>query len=485
MKKKTLILLISSVLMMSYLPVSISASTSPSIEQTNTFTHTMFAELGTELPCSNCHVAREALHKVYTSNDYPFYYVSLVDFVNPAAINRIDEYNIYGYPTVWFDGGYRVEVGGISNAETYYRQHLTDCGARVVPNIDVNLTATWLGNAQIEIDVTVFNYESSSYNGHIRVYVTEVESTMGWNDTVGHPYTFPFLDYAFNQDILIASSSTWTGSLIWDGHDHYDAQGNNFGNIQFGNLQVIAAVFNSEVHQGYSNPPSGHPFDAYYVDDAAGVWLGTPHPPAVPTNPKPVDGATNVDVTKDLSWTNSDPDIGEDVYSDLYFGTTNPPPLLKTNIFETTYDVGIMQFSTKYYWKIIAHDNHGQVTEGAIWSFTTGSVPDITPPTVNIEKPKNGYFYIQDNDGKQRLLLKNTLIIGKITIQVNATDSESGIDRILFLIDGKEQTEITTAPYTFLWTRFSLPFISHTISVVVYDEAGNNARQDLKARKFL
>jgi len=445
----------------------------------------MFAEFGTELPCPNCHVAREALHKIYTSNDYPFYYVTLVDFINTPAINRIDDYNIAGYPTVWFDGGYRVEVGGLPQNEAYYRQDLADCGARTVPTIDVNLTATWLGNAQIDIDVQVRNHESSSYNGHIRVYVTEVESTMGWNDTTGHPYTFPLLDYAFNQDISIASSGTWTGSLIWDGHDHHDTQGHNFSNIQFGNLEVIAAVFNADVHQGYSDPPSGNPFDAYYVDDAAGVWLGTPHPPAVPTNPKPIDGATNVDVTKDLSWTNSDPDIGEDVYSDLYFGTTNPPPLLKANIFETQYDVGLMQFHTQYYWKIVAHDNHGQVTEGPLWSFTTASVPDVTPPTVIIEKPKSGYFYIHDNDGKQYPFLKNALIIGKITIEVNANDTASGIDRISFLIDGKQQAEITSPPYTFLWTRFSLPFLTHTISVVAYDEAGNHARQDIKALKFL
>jgi len=485
MKKTNVILILSAILITSAFTTSLSASTSPSIARTNAFTHTMFAELGTELPCSNCHVARENLHKVFTSNDFPFYYVTLVDFVDTAAIDRIEEYNLYGYPTVWFDGGYRVEVGGLAEGEQYYRQHLTDCGARIVPNIDINLTATWLGNAQIDINVDVLNSESSSYNGHIHVYVTEVESSMGWNDTVGHPYTFPLLDYAFNQDISITSGGTWTSSLIWDGHNHSDGQGNDFGTIQFGNLQVITAVFNSDVHQGFSDPPSGNPFDAYYVDDAAGVWLGTPHPPAVPTNPKPADGATNIDVSKDISWTNNDQDIGEDVYSDLYFGTTIPPPLLKANIFEMTYDVGIMQFHTQYYWKIVAHDNHGQVTEGPIWSFTTASVPDSTPPTVTIEKPKTGYFYIQDNDGEQRLLLKNTLIIGKITIEANAIDAESGIDRISFLIDGEEQAEITSSPYTFVWTRFSLPFIPHTISVVAYDEAGNNARQDIKARKFL
>jgi glutaredoxin len=485
MKTTTVMLLISALLMTSAVPVDLSASMAESTLQPTAFTHTLFAELGTFLSCPHCHTAREQLHKIYTSNDYPFYYVSLVDFENDATAERIDEYNIAGYPTVWFDGGYRVEVGGGPQGEQDYRQHLTICGDRIVPDIAVNLTATWLGNAQIDIDVTVLNHESSSYNGHIRVYVTEVESTMGWNDTTGHPYTFPLLDYAFNQDISIAASGTWLGSMIWDGYEYDDGHGHDFSTIQFGNLQVIAVVFNSESHQGFSDPPSGYPFNAYYVDDAAGVWLGTPHPPAPPTNPKPADGAINVDISKDLWWTTSDPDIGDQVYSDLYFGTTNPPPLLQANIFETTYDVGIMQFHTMYYWQIIAHDSHGLVTEGPLWSFTTGSVPDSTPPTVTIEKPKSGYVYLQDNDGMQRLLFKNALIIGKITIEVNAIDTESGIDRVLFFIDGVEQAEITTAPYLFLWTRFSLPFISHTISIVAYDEMGNTARQDVKALKFL
>ncbi len=480
--KKTVFIIISALLFISVFPASLSATTSSM--QPKASTHAMFAELGTELGCSNCHVAREMIHKVYTSNEFPFYYVSLIDFDNDAAIDRIDEYNIGGYPTVWFDGGYRVTVGGLPDGDQYYRQDLTDCGARIVPDIDLNLTSIWLGNAQIDIHVMVKNNEGSSYAGHVHVYVTEVESTMGWNDTLGHPYTYAFLDYAFNQDVSIMSGGTWDGDLIWDGHDYNDGQGHDFSGIQYGNLEVIAVVFNSEVHQGYSDPPYGNPFDAYYVDDAAGVWLGTPHPPQVPINPKPVDGATNVDVTKDLSWTNPEhEDIGEEVYSDLYFGTTNPPPLLKANIFETKYDVGVMQFSTIYYWKIIAHDNHGQVTEGPLWSFTTGSVPDITPPVVILEKPTNGYFYLRDADGKPVDFLKKALIIGKITIMVNATDDESGIDRVSFLIDGEEQADITTSPYTFVWKRFSLPFFPHTISVIAYDEAGNSARQETIAIK--
>jgi glutaredoxin len=485
MKTPIVLLLISTLLMTSAAPSMLSASTVESSQKAPASTHTLFAELGTTLTCPHCHTAREQLHKIYTSNDYSFYYVSLVDFENDAPAERIDEYNLAGYPTVWFDGGYRVELGSSLQGEQDYRQQLTSCGDRIVPDIAINLSATWLGDAQIDIDVMVLNHEGSSYNGYIRVYVCEVESTMGWNDTTGHPYTFPLLDYAFNQDISIAASGSWLGSMIWDGHAYDDGYGHDFGAIQFGNLQVIAVVFNSEGHQGYSDPPNGYPFTAHYVDDAAGVWLGTPHPPMVPSNPKPADNATNVDIAKDLCWTNSDLDIGDQVYSDLYFGTTSPPPLLEADLFEATYDVGIMQFTTRYYWQIIAHDSQGLVTEGPLWSFTTGSVPDNIPPTVTIEKPKSGYVYLQDNEGRPRLFFKNALIIGKITIEVNAVDMESGIDRVMVLIDGVEQAVITTSPYIFVWTQFSLPFIPHTVCIVAYDEWGNTARQDVKALKVL
>ena len=36
----------------------------------------------------------------------------------------------------------------------------------------------------------------------------------------------------------------------------------------------------------------------------------------------------------------------------------------------TTYDPGILNTSTTYYWKITATDNHSNATEGAVWSFT-------------------------------------------------------------------------------------------------------------------
>ena len=198
-------------------------------------THTVFGEFGTATWCGYCKYAHGALKNIFAEGNYEFYYVSLVDDKSSAAAARNDDFNLYGFPTVWFDGGYRVEVGAgsIPGAQVDYENAITQCGNRVVPDIDVTLDVVWLGDAAMDIDVTVDNNEAYAYDGHIRVYVAEIVSSMGWLDTAGQPYTFPFLDFAFNEDINIASGSAWSDSTTWDGDDY------GYGSINYGNLITI------------------------------------------------------------------------------------------------------------------------------------------------------------------------------------------------------------------------------------------------------
>ena len=101
-------------------------------------------------------------------------------------------------------------------------------------------------------------------------------------------------------------------------------------------------------------------------------------PPNTPSNPDPYDGETDVDVDHDLSWTCSDPD-GDPLTYDVYFGTTSPPPQVSWGQSTTSYDPGTMNTNTKYYWKIVAWDNHGGSTSGPEWDFTTENNPPNTP----------------------------------------------------------------------------------------------------------
>jgi len=96
-------------------------------------------------------------------------------------------------------------------------------------------------------------------------------------------------------------------------------------------------------------------------------------PPSPPSNPKPENGSTNIPADTTLSWSCSDPD-GDPLTYDVYFGMENSPGQVTTEQTETTFDPGILEYDTEYFWKIVAHDEQGNSTEGEVWSFTTDSL---------------------------------------------------------------------------------------------------------------
>lgn len=99
----------------------------------------------------------------------------------------------------------------------------------------------------------------------------------------------------------------------------------------------------------------------------------TNNPPNTPNNLNPTDGATDASVDVDLSWTGGDPDEGDIVTYDVYFGITTSPQKILNNQSTTTHDHGTLDYDTTYYWKIVAWDNHDASTSGPMWSFTTES----------------------------------------------------------------------------------------------------------------
>jgi hypothetical protein len=119
-----------------------------------------------------------------------------------------------------------------------------------------------------------------------------------------------------------------------------------------------------------------------YYDDvkvfAGGAGVNSP--PNTPSNSSPANHATGVSINADLSWIGGDPDTGDTVTYDVYFGTSSSPPLASDNQAGTSYDPGTVAYNTKYYWKIIATDSHGASTMGPVWDFTTEPAPDTTPP---------------------------------------------------------------------------------------------------------
>ncbi len=110
-----------------------------------------------------------------------------------------------------------------------------------------------------------------------------------------------------------------------------------------------------------------------------GVYVPINLPPEPPSDPNPEDGAVNQSLEIDLSWTCTDPE-GDPLTYDIYFGTEATPPQVATGQTETTYDPGTLDINTDYFWKIVAHDDHSNTTEGLVWNFSTSTNQPPNPP---------------------------------------------------------------------------------------------------------
>jgi hypothetical protein len=119
-----------------------------------------------------------------------------------------------------------------------------------------------------------------------------------------------------------------------------------------------------------------------------GAELLENRPPNTPSNPEPINGSTGVFISVDLNWTGGDPD-GDPVTYDVYFGTKSPPPKMIDNQSMTIYDPGTMNYSTKYFWQIVAWDNQSASAVGPQWEFTTEDKTNNPPYAPNNENPAN------------------------------------------------------------------------------------------------
>jgi hypothetical protein len=105
-------------------------------------------------------------------------------------------------------------------------------------------------------------------------------------------------------------------------------------------------------------------------------------PPNIPSNPSPANHATDGSINAQLSWTGGDPDAGNTVTYNLYFGTSPTAAMVSHNQTGTSYAPGTLAYNTTYYWKIVATDNQGASTTGPLWDFTTMHKAEVTGTTV-------------------------------------------------------------------------------------------------------
>jgi hypothetical protein len=337
------------------------------------YTHTVFPGAAFTQQCGDCHPWSEYLYSVYQAGSYDFEYVSMIIFdengqiLNYEARNWSRRYGIYGFPTTVFDGDYQRIFG---NEPTLLEGALDASGNRTVANITADLSLTWLDNATFNTSLTIQNHDNTQYIGKLDVFITEIVSRYQTSMLV--PFHFGFLDFAFNNEtITINANDTFTNYTIWNGNEHQDNHGNDYGDIQLDNVKLTMALYNIT--------------DGYTDETVSAIFPNIP--PNAPSDPQPTNGEIDVNINTDLSWNCTDPD-GPTLTYDVYFGISNPPPLVASGISNNNYDLGTLNHVTKYYWKIVAWDYRGASNQSPIWNFTT--IENLPPTIPSNPNPSNG-----------------------------------------------------------------------------------------------
>jgi PKD repeat protein len=100
--------------------------------------------------------------------------------------------------------------------------------------------------------------------------------------------------------------------------------------------------------------------------------------PACTSPVAPLNGASGVSITTNLTWNS----VSDATGYTLYFGTNNPPTNIVngTNLGNVTlYDpANNLNYSTTYYWKVVPYNANGSPSGCTVWSFTTETSPVTT-----------------------------------------------------------------------------------------------------------
>jgi len=238
-----------------------------------------------------------------------------------------------------------------------------------------------------------------------------------------------------------------------------------------------------------TNPPTVELGDEheilYHVD--LYVILPANNPPDQPTLISPEDGSTvGSSNSATLKVEVTDPD---DDPMDVYFYNDSDDSLIGTVTDVASGDSAQVSWlglscNTTYHWYAVADDTHLD-TKSDTWSFNT-SEAENKAPKVCIVKPQRALYIFNTMIRKYLLPFRIPLIIGKITIVANATDEDSGIEKVEFYINGELKGNDTTEPYTYNWTWDRLRLIHlFIIKVVAYDNEGATAEECMIVRKFL
>ncbi|MDD3320494.1 MAG: T9SS type A sorting domain-containing protein [Paludibacter sp.] len=175
--------------------------------------------------------------------------------------------------------------------------------------------------------------------------------------------------------------------------------------------------------------------ESLYSDSFKATTLGVAAPPAVCTDPVPVDKSDISAYTQvQLQWSNVTGNWGGQLKYDVYIGTSTDNLIsVATATTLATYTAQVLP-TTQYFWRIDATNLLGK-QEGDVWSFTTGKKP---------EREKVAYWALDETAG---ITAANDVQGAAISQNFTPTWSEGVINNAVTIPDSPTNAALVQSHY--------------------------------------
>ena len=206
---------------------------------------------------------------------------------------------------------------------------------------------------------------------------------------------------------------SWSATDVDNDNITYDLY---FGTDE-GNLEKIATDLEESSKLVNLEPDNTYYWKVVAKDGKGGitespVWSFTTTIPPKIGDASPADRAMNIPLSAVLTWNATDLD-GDGISYDVYFGRDNRNlSKVASGISEKSYELEKLGYHTTYYWKVVAKDGKGGITEGPVWRFTTRDIQIVWQKVLggsdddeahSIQRTSDGGYvvagYTSSNDG--------------------------------------------------------------------------------------
>ncbi len=252
------------------------------------------------------------------------------------------------------------------------------------PSEELEVRWDWESDSVFDTEFSTNKIVEHKFPSGGTYYITvEVKDTKGmtarktdflrvaWNNRAPNANFVVNPETGYLQDVFVFDASSCSDAEDDNNslHVRWDFEGDGNWDTDFSKEKVVEHQYTTSADYDVQLEVT----DKEGLTDIASFLLavgGTNMEPESPQGVFPMNNDNAVSTRCLLEWTCTDPD-GDELLFDIYFGSTDNPPMIASDITELSYLCLPLEFISDYHWKIVAKDPYDHVVSSQVWTFST------------------------------------------------------------------------------------------------------------------